>query len=125
MARKTKKNTSNRGYATSSLPSKKIPVSVPEQPAITDVSVASSVSHDAPPADLKPNQEPEDHVLTLVKRYELLNDRKAQKNVDEMSQDDRKALEQKPFSLSSELEHEVLQVLKNQGETDTFCKTTE
>ncbi|KAF7731529.1 hypothetical protein EC973_009293 [Apophysomyces ossiformis] len=122
MARKTKKLTSNRGYATSSLPSKQV-TALNETPAVAEAaSVTPTVRHEDNVAkDMRPNEEEsKDHVLTLVKRFDSLNEWKAQKALDMMSQEEHHRLEQKSFALPSELEHELLQVLKAEGNINKF-----
>lgn len=136
MAKKKTKVASNRGYATTSAPSKKIePVSPAAEPAAT-IPEAQLTNQEAAPEHpfesittaIKAEEEDQDPVSKLIKKYESLNDHKAQIALDRMLKDD---LQQqnvpedriKQFRLTAEVEKDLLQVIKHK-DSDIFGKKT-
>ncbi|CEP11897.1 hypothetical protein [Parasitella parasitica] len=135
MAKKKTKIVSNRGYATTSLPSKKpepvakVQEKVPDEEPIT--AVAAEQDGSGPFADILTSAasktaaattldtSAEDPLLKLVKKYESLNDHKAQVALERLLKEDAQ-LQQLPedrikkFRLTAELERELLQVIKHQ-----------
>lgn len=132
MAKKKSKIASNRGYATVSAPSKKIePVaSVPVEPEVEPIEQVlehpfeSLVVSDK--IDNKQEVEDQDPVLKLVKKYESLNDHKAQAALDRMLKDDSQQQNVpderiKKFRLTADVEKDLLQVIKHK-DSDIFGK---
>lgn len=143
MAKKKSKVASNRGYATTSAPSKKIE---PTPKAVEVVAETASPAHEpenpfqdiltpaadtAPPTTAAPTAEPatdkaEDPVLKLMKKYESLNDHKAQVALERLFKEDPQLQQLPPdrlkkFRLTAELERELLQVIKHKN-GDIFGK---
>lgn len=132
MAKKKSKIASNRGYATVSAPSKKIePVApVPVEPEVEPIEQVlehpfeSLVVSDK--IDNKQEVEDQDPVLKLVKKYESLNDHKAQAALDRMLKDDSQQQNVpderiKKFRLTADVEKDLLQVIKHK-DSDIFGK---
>lgn len=132
MAKKKSKIVSNRGFATTSAPSKKA-----ETPVASAVAEETSEPTTTPPQE-EPQEQPqeqeqptenttlEDEISTLVTKYASLNEHKAQAALERLNKDDpqwQQLSEEriKKFRLTAELEKTLLQVVKlRQG--DTFGK---
>lgn len=130
MAKKKSKIASNRGYATVSAPSKKVePVTPveeiqsadpePEHPFDTVVIPEKSV-------DNKQDLEDQDPVSKFMKKYESLNDHKAQAAFDRLLKDDPQQQNIpderiKKFRLTADVEKDLLQVIKHK-DSDIFGK---
>ncbi|KAI8635931.1 P-loop containing nucleoside triphosphate hydrolase protein [Parasitella parasitica] len=130
MAKKKSKIASNRGYATTSAPSKK-PEKLPsfEEKAVDNVPTKAAAEQDSPFADIltsatsktaaTPEALAEDPLLKIIKKYESLNDHKSQVALERLLKEDSQ-LQQIPedrikkFRLTAELERELLQVVKHQ-----------
>ncbi|KAK4518444.1 uncharacterized protein ATC70_008662 [Mucor velutinosus] len=131
MAKKKSKVVSNRGYATTSAPSRKIEPAPKAAEAVTETASPAKEPQDpfqdilTPAADTpaaleaKPATEPtEDPVMKLMKKYESLNDHKAQVALERLLKEDPQVQQLAPdrlkkFRLTAELEKELLQVIKH------------
>jgi hypothetical protein len=133
MAKKKSKIISNRGFATTSAPSKKV-----ELPVVP--TVAEKAPKPASPPPQQQEKQPfedvlvtgnvntviEDEISTLVTKYASLHEHKAQATFDRLSKDDsqwQQLSEEKikKFRLSADLEKNLLQVIKNR-QGDMFGK---
>ncbi|KAI8139726.1 P-loop containing nucleoside triphosphate hydrolase protein [Fennellomyces sp. T-0311] len=66
--------------------------------------------------------EPEDDmVLRLAKRFGSVNDRKSITLFEALSQTDKEEGKVRPFALTADIEYDLLQVLRHQGNSDTFA----
>jgi ATP-dependent RNA helicase DHX29 len=124
MAKKKTKVVSNRGYATISAPSKKIehvappPVAEVEPKPIKPQEIVPEHPFESLTIADKSEEDDQDPVSKLVKKFESLNDHKAQTALDRMLKDD---LQQqnvpedriKQFRLTAEVEKDLLQVIKH------------
>lgn len=130
MAKKKSKIASNRGYATVSAPSKKVEPIVeapvepepiekePEHPFESVIIADKTVNIQ--------KVEDQDPVLNLVRKYESLNDLKAQNALERMMKDDpqhQNIPEErvKKFRLTADVEKDLLQVIKHK-DSDIFGK---
>lgn len=140
MAKKKSKVASNRGYATTSAPSKKIeatpkaaeqvaetasPANEPENP-FQDILTPAADTTTAPKAE-SATESAEDPVTKLMKKYESLNDHKAQVALERLFKEDPQLQQLPPdrlkkFRLTAELERELLQVIKHKH-GDIFGKS--
>ncbi|KAI7901054.1 P-loop containing nucleoside triphosphate hydrolase protein [Cokeromyces recurvatus] len=120
MAKKKSKITSNRGYATVSVASKKI-----EAPPASKVKEDKPEKEQQSPADYQTeilsvpqNDIQQDPILKLVKKYRSLNEHKAQTNFERLTTVEPQ-LRQIPdnrfrsFNLSADLEKELLHVIQD------------
>lgn len=128
MAKKKSKVASNRGYATVSAPSKKVETVAPVEPEVQVTEKEPEHPFEsiviADKTDKHEEVEDQDPVLKLVKKYESLNDHKAQVALDRMLKDDSQqqniAEERiKKFRLTADVEKDLLQVIKHK-DSDIF-----
>jgi ATP-dependent RNA helicase DHX29 len=134
MAKKKSKVASNRGYATVSAPSKKLEPVVASQPTASELE-AVSIKQEHPFESLlvtenlekkvnEEDDEDQDPVMKLVKKYESLNDHKAQVALDRMLKNNvqqQNVLDEnvKKIRLTADLEKDLLQVIKHK-DNDSF-----
>jgi ATP-dependent RNA helicase DHX29 len=110
MAKKKSKVVSNRGYATVSAPKKLVELPVAEKPIEKPVEEPAFEAF-----EVQPLVEQEDPILKLVKKYESLNDHKAQATLERMDIVSNIPEERvKKFRLTAELEKEILQIIKHE-----------
>ncbi|KAI8089248.1 P-loop containing nucleoside triphosphate hydrolase protein [Halteromyces radiatus] len=124
---KKKKIANNRGYATTSIPSKKIvtPLSTPDSPS--SLSPPPTTQAPIPPASPCSPQEQPDDVARLVQRFKSLNPHKVDTTMDRLLHSRpmitlMKDLNINPPSLSfsSPLEQDILNVIKQLDALDIF-----
>ncbi|KAL9542861.1 hypothetical protein PS6_009585 [Mucor atramentarius] len=133
MAKKKSKVVSNRGYATTSSSSKKVeptpkavetvaettsPVKEPENPFQDILTSATGTMTTAASKTEPTTEKAEDPVMKLIKKYESLNDHKAQVALERLLKEDPQLQQLPPdrikkFRLTAELEKELLQVIKH------------
>lgn len=142
MAKKKSKVVSNRGYATTSSSSKKVeptpkavetvaettsPVKEPENPFQDILTSATGTMTTAASKTEPTTEKAEDPVMKLIKKYESLNDHKAQVALERLLKEDPQLQQLPPdrikkFRLTAELEKELLQVIKHKH-GDIFGKS--
>lgn len=132
MAKKKSKVVSNRGYATTSSSSKKVEptpkavetvaeatssVKKPENP-FQDILTSAAGTMTTASKTEPTTEKSEDPVMKLIKKYESLNDHKAQVALERLLKEDPQLQQLPPdrikkFRLTAELEKELLQVIKH------------
>lgn len=122
MAKKKIKAASNRGYATSSAPSKKVEEKHPKEEEI----IKPTKQPKDRQVDLKKEEGKKD-ILQLVQKYQSLHESKADAILDRLTNDTgsgSNARKVRPFRLRSELERELVSIIKQRqsnllGKKDT------
>ncbi|KAI7881164.1 P-loop containing nucleoside triphosphate hydrolase protein [Lichtheimia hyalospora FSU 10163] len=126
-----KKAASNRGFATVSTPKPNStqPTPPPPPPPPSDnVDIPSSQAeitktHSPSPPTTK-QENPDDNITRLVKRFANVNDRKAETLLNELGSrgvnEEQGTAGMRSFALTADVEFDLLQVLKHQGKADTF-----
>ncbi|KAG1404697.1 hypothetical protein G6F60_004143 [Rhizopus arrhizus] len=110
MAKKKIKAASNRGYATSSAPSKKVEEKHPKEEEI----IKPTKQPKDRQVDLKKEEGKKD-ILQLVQKYQSLHESKADAILDRLTNDTgsgSNARKVRPFRLRSELERELVSIIK-------------
>lgn len=121
MAKKKTKIVSNRGYATTSAPSKQIETPKKQEAPPKEVSTVKKEENTEPPAIPSTNdtaKKEDDPVLTLIEKYKTLHERKSQLALDRLTKEDTQTLslhkeQVKQFCLTSDVENILLKVIKN------------
>lgn len=111
MAKKKIKAASNRGYATSSAPSKKVEE---KQPKKEEEIIKPTKQPKDRQVDLKKEEGKKD-ILQLVQKYQSLHESKADAIIDRLTNDTgsgSNARKVRPFRLRSELERELVSIIK-------------
>jgi ATP-dependent RNA helicase DHX29 len=138
MAKKKSKIVSNRGFATTSAPSKK--AEVPVAPTIAEKAQEPTPPPPPPQQQEKQpfenlsvtdslNMATEDEISTLVTKYASLHEHKAQAALERLIKDDpqwQQLSEEriKKFRLSADLEKDLLQVIKHRhGDIFGKCRS--
>lgn len=114
MAKKKTKAASNRGFATTSSPSKKVePIPIKETPVKEEtVEIVKEIAQST------------DDLLLLVQKYRSLHDHKAELMVDRLSKEESQAStirKVRSFRLSSDLESDLVTIIK-QSRSNLFGK---
>lgn len=120
MAKKKTKVVSNRGYATVSAPKKPVAIVTTEEVPVVEAPI-EPVEELVVEPQLQPTLN-DDPIMKLVKKYESINDRKAQVFLERLDVEQPIPEEKiKKFRLTADLEKDLLQVIKHE-ESNVFGK---